>query len=83
VEVQTVTLKARKRRRDGAGFSIPGAAEELGVSYKTLRDAIAMDQVRVFKFGKINRISKAELERVKRLFDAKHDAKPVRDWLVP
>jgi excisionase family DNA binding protein len=71
--------KPRKRRRDGAGFSIPGAAEELGISYKTLRDAIAMGQVRCVPFGKINRISRAEVERIKQLFGAKTQ----RDWLMP
>ena len=35
----------RKRRRAGAGFSVPAAAEEIGVSYKTLREAIALKQV--------------------------------------
>jgi len=72
-------VKPRKRRRDGAGFSIPAAAEELGISYKTLRDAIAMGQVRAIDFGKLRRISSAEVERVKRLFAAT----PARDWLVP
>ena len=33
----------KKRRRDGAGFSIPAAAEEIGVSYNMLRDAIEME----------------------------------------
>lgn len=63
--------KPKKRRRDGAGFSIPGAAEELGVSYKTLRDAIDLGQVRVVEFGKLRRISPAEIERIKQLFEAK------------
>ena len=43
---KAVAAKAgRKRRRDGAGFSVPAAAEEIGVSYKTLREAIALKQV--------------------------------------
>jgi len=73
------SLRHKKRHRDGAGFSIPGAAEELGISYKTLRDAIALGQVRAFEFGKIRRISKAEMDRLKELFGAKTP----RDWLVP
>ncbi len=72
-------VKPKKRRRDGAGFSIPAAAEELGISYKTLRDAIEMGQVRAIEFGKLRRISSAEVERVKRLFAAR----PERDWLLP
>jgi len=49
----------KKRRRDGAGYSVPAAAEEIGVSYKTLRDAIEMNQVRAIKFGRITRVPKA------------------------
>jgi excisionase family DNA binding protein len=58
----------KKRRRDGAGFSIPAAAEEIGVSYKTLRDAIEMEQVRTIKFGRIRRVPKAEVARLKEEF---------------
>ena len=59
----------KKRRRDGAGFSIPAAAEEIGVSYKTLRDAIEMNQVRAVKFGRIpTRVPKAEVARLKEVF---------------
>ena len=58
----------RKRRRDGAGYSVPAAAEEIGVSYKTLRDAIAMKQVRAVKFGRITRVPKAEVTRLKEEF---------------
>ena len=58
----------KKRRRDGAGFSVPAAAEEIGVSYKTLRDAIEMKQVRAVKFGRITRVPKAEVARLKEVF---------------
>jgi excisionase family DNA binding protein len=58
----------KKRRRDGAGYSIPAAAEEIGVSYKTLRDAIELNQVRAIRFGKINRVPKSEVERLKGVF---------------
>jgi excisionase family DNA binding protein len=58
----------KKRRRDGAGFSVPAAAEEIGVSYKTLRDAIEMKQVRAIKFGRITRVPKAEVARLKEVF---------------
>jgi excisionase family DNA binding protein len=58
----------KKRRRDGAGFSIPGAAEEIGVSYKTLRDAIELNQVRTIRFGRITRVPKAEVARLKEVF---------------
>jgi excisionase family DNA binding protein len=58
----------KKRRRDGAGYSVPAAAEEIGVSYKTLRDAIEMNQVRAIKFGRITRVPKAEVARLKEVF---------------
>lgn len=59
-----------KRRRDGAGFSVPAAAEEIGVSYKTLREAIDQDQVRVIKFGGLLRVPKSEVARLKEEFAA-------------
>jgi excisionase family DNA binding protein len=58
----------KKRRRDGAGYSVPAAAEEIGVSYKTLRDAIEMNQVRAIKFGRITRVPRAEVTRLKEEF---------------
>ena len=58
----------KKRRRDGAGYSVPAAAEEIGVSYKTLRDAIEMNQVRAIKFGRITRVPRAEVARLKEVF---------------
>ena len=63
-------VKPKKRRRDGAGYSLPAAAEELGVSYKTLLDAVQLGHVKAFEFGKLRRVSKAEIERIKRLFEA-------------
>jgi excisionase family DNA binding protein len=58
----------KKRRRDGAGYSVPAAAEEIGVSYKTLRDAIEMNQVRAIRFGRITRVPKSEVARLKEVF---------------
>ena len=57
-----------KRRRDGAGLSVPAAAEELNVSYKTLREAIEKDQVRTIKFGGLLRVPKSEVARLKEVF---------------
>ena len=53
-----------KRRRDGA----PAAAEEIGVSYKTLREAIEKNQVRCIEFGGIKRVPRAEVARLKEVF---------------
>jgi excisionase family DNA binding protein len=58
----------KKRRRDGAGFSVPAAAEEIGVSYKVLRDAIELNQVRTIRFGNLTRVPKAEVARLKEVF---------------
>lgn len=62
------TIKEIKRRRDGAGYSVPAAAEEVGVSYKTLREAIEQRQVRVIEFGGLTRVPKSEVERLKEIF---------------
>jgi hypothetical protein len=58
----------KKRRRDGAGYSVPGAAEEIGVSYKTLREAIERNQVRTIDFGGITRVPPSEVARLKEVF---------------
>ena len=60
--------KAKKRRRNGAGFSVPGAAEEVGVSYKAMRGAIELKQVRTVDFGRIERVPSAEVARLKEEF---------------
>jgi excisionase family DNA binding protein len=57
-----------KRRRDGAGFSVPAAAEEIGVSYKAMREAIDKNQVRTIKFGGLLRVPKSEVARLKEEF---------------
>ena len=57
-----------KRHRDGAGFSIPAAAEAIGVSPKTLRTAIVQQQVHVIAFGGLVRVPKMEVERLRQLF---------------
>jgi excisionase family DNA binding protein len=63
-----VVEAGRKRRRAGAGFSVPAAADEIGVSYKTLREAIALKQVRTVMFGRIERVPKAEVAHLKEEF---------------
>jgi hypothetical protein len=56
------------RRRTGAGYSIPAAAEELDVPYKTLREAIDRKQVQTIQFGGQVRMTKREIERLRDLF---------------
>jgi hypothetical protein len=58
----------KKRRRDGAGYSVPAAAEEIGVSYKAMREAIARNQVRTVEFGGLTRVPPAEVVRLKEVF---------------
>jgi Bacterial regulatory protein, Fis family len=60
----------KSRRRIRAGWSIPGAAEELGVSYKTLREAIEREQVRVIPFGGLDWVPNSEIERLKEVWAA-------------
>jgi hypothetical protein len=68
-ENRAVAAKAgRKRRRDGAGYSVPAAAEEIGVSYKSLREAIARGQVTVISFGGLDRVPKSEVDRLQQIF---------------
>ena len=52
----------------GAGFSIPAAAEAIGVSAKTLRTAIVQQQVHVIAFGGLVRVPRVEVERLRGLF---------------
>lgn len=58
----------KKRRRDGAGYSVPAAAEEVGVSYKALREAIERNQVRTVDFGGLKRVPPSEVKRLKEVF---------------
>jgi hypothetical protein len=61
-------VKTKKRYRDGAGYSVPGAAAEVGVSAKVLRTAIALQQVQTIEFGNLVRIPKKEVKRLKEVF---------------
>jgi len=56
------------RRRNGAGYSIPAAAEELNVSYKMLRRAIEKKQARTIQFGDQERMPQREIDRLKEVF---------------
>jgi hypothetical protein len=60
--------KPKSRRRIPAGWSIPGAAEEVGVSYKTFREAVARQQVKVIAFGGLDWVPNSEVERLKGVF---------------
>jgi excisionase family DNA binding protein len=68
--MSTLKESTIRRRRDGAGFSVPAAAEEMGISYKTLREAIDRGQVRAIEFGGLVRVPKSEVERLKGIFAA-------------
>ena len=60
--------KPKSRRRLRAGWSIPGAAEELGVPYKTMRGAIDRQQVKTIAFGGLEWVPNSEVERLKGVF---------------
>ena len=62
----TVSTKQKpKRRRNGAGYSVPAAADELGVPYKSLRKAIKRGQAHTIEWGGIERLTRKEVERLK------------------
>ena len=56
------------RRRSGAGYSIPAAADQLDVSYKTLRTAIALKQAKTIQSGGQERMTQRELDRLREMF---------------
>jgi hypothetical protein len=62
--------KPKSRRRIPAGWSIPGAADEVGVSYKTMREAIERKQVKVIPFGGLDWVPNSEIQRLKEIFAA-------------
>jgi hypothetical protein len=64
-KTQPKPKKPKSRRRISAGWSIPGAADELDVSYKTMREAIERKQVRVIPFGGLEWVPNSEIKRLK------------------
>jgi hypothetical protein len=67
-EIKFKSGKPKSRRRIRAGWSIPGAADEVGVSYKTMREAIERKQVKVIPFGGLDWVPNSEVERLKEIF---------------
>ena len=63
-----------RRRRSGAGSSIPGAADELDVPYKTLRKAIELKQAKTIWFGAQERMTPREVNRLRDVFRGEVDA---------
>jgi hypothetical protein len=63
------------RRRSGAGYSIPAAAEKLNVSYKTLRTAIELNQAKTIRFGGQERMTQAEIDRLREMFSGEGAAR--------
>jgi hypothetical protein len=66
--MKTKSNKPIRRRRNGAGYSIPGAADELDVAYKTLRTAIDLGQAKTIEFGGQQRVPTHEVKRLSKLF---------------
>jgi hypothetical protein len=67
-KTKTQPKKPKSRRRIRTGWSVPGAAEELRISYKTMREAIERKQVRVVPFGGLDWVPNSEVERLKGIF---------------
>jgi hypothetical protein len=63
----TQPLLKPTRRRNGAGYSIPAAAEELRVSYKQLRAAIELKQAKTIQFGAHERMTQREVDRLREM----------------
>jgi hypothetical protein len=62
------------RRRSGAGYSIPAAAEELAVPYKALRAAIQRGQAKTIEFGAQERMTQREIDRLRSIFSGEEAA---------
>ena len=70
-DVQNQEPNPRSPSRAGASApagALPGAAEELRISYKTMREAIERKQVRVVPFGGLDWVPNSEVERLKGIF---------------
>jgi hypothetical protein len=61
------------RRRNGAGYSIPAAAEKLKVPYKGLRTAIELGQAKTIRFGAQERMTEREVDRLRDMFSGVAD----------
>ncbi|CUU20844.1 hypothetical protein CDS [Bradyrhizobium sp.] len=57
--------KAKRR----VAYSIAAGARAAGVSRRRMMTAIALDQVRVVRFGRTDMIPAAEIERIRAEFD--------------
>jgi hypothetical protein len=67
--ISTPTLEPpAKGRRNGAGYTIAAAARELGVSYKSMLDAVRLGQVETIEWAGLQRITRAEMERIRKRF---------------
>ncbi|MCR5875702.1 hypothetical protein LRS10_16930 [Phenylobacterium sp. J426] len=58
-------LQPFKPRNPRAGYSLPEASAALGVSYKSLLTAVKNGEVRVVRFAGRDRITQAEVARVR------------------
>jgi len=63
-----VRLRAHYQH-NGAGYTIPAAAEELGIALRTLRKAIQNGEVKTISFGGSVRITRGEIQRLKAFFE--------------
>jgi hypothetical protein len=63
-----------KRRKNGAGYSVPAAADVLDVPYKTLREAVRRKQAKTIHFGGQERMTQKEVDRLRELFSGEGSA---------
>jgi hypothetical protein len=62
---------AKKRRRSGPGFTLPGFSEKFNIPIGTVRRAVRDGQIATIAFGGRNLITPSEAERIAALFDLK------------
>jgi hypothetical protein len=63
--------KRRRRRRHGAGFTIPSFAEHYDLPVGQVRRAVARGDIKTVPFAGLERITPSEAERIAELFGLK------------
>jgi hypothetical protein len=65
---QRIVGEKRRRRRFGAGFTIPGFADHYNLPVGQVRRAVARGDIKTVPFAGLERIPPAEADRVAALF---------------
>lgn len=68
---EVIAVFKKRRRRRGAGFTIPTFAEHYNLSVSQVRHAVRRGEIKTISFAGLERITPAEAERVAELFGLK------------